>query len=303
MRNGIRRLVCSFLALGAVSAAALAGAGPAAADPANPLPVLALSCKQDVVAFRGQPIILARLAVNGIVTKAVSDTEGLGPLAATAVGVVFPLGIGVEVGEVPNGAGVVSPQAVADAVVAVVRPMKEIEERADTVVAKVREQVEASCGMAVRALNPTPPPEAEPAPPSQAPVEPTEPSTGPGTPIGSATQLPAPSLSPPTGAPRAAAPPRDYGGVPYAPAGVYTPSSPEVQVPEVQAGVPGYTPQFGIVGQDENGADVHRAAGNAQALPVDHPRTGGVGAPVLLAALVLSVVTGSLVRTWVLRRS
>ncbi|WP_156755355.1 hypothetical protein [Actinokineospora pegani] len=299
MRNGIRRLVCSSLAVAAVSAAALAGAGPAAADPANPLPFLALSCEQDVVAFRGQPIILARLAVNGMVTKAVSDTEGLGPLAAVAVGVVFPLGIGVEVGEVPDGEGAVSPQAVADAVVAAVRPMREIEEQADTVVAKVREQVEASCGMAVRALNPTPPPETtEPAPPSQAPDEPT--ATPPGTPTGSATRLPAPSLYPPTSAPGsgATAPPRDYSGIPYAPAGVYTPSSPEAQV-----GVPGYTPQFGIIGQDENGVDVQRAAGNAQVLPADHPRTGGVGAPLLLAALVLSVVTGSLVRTWVLRQS
>ena len=44
------------------------------------------------------------------------------------------------------------------------------------------------------------------------------------------------------------------------------------------------------------------AAGRATALPrLSGP--GGVGAPVLVAVLMLALVTGALVRTWALRRT
>jgi len=62
--------------------------------------------------------------------------------------------------------------------------------------------------------------------------------------------------------------------------------------------VPGYAPQFGILGA-EDAKDV--AAGKVRALPL-----GGhtaVGLPVLLAVLMLSTVSGALVRTWALRRA
>jgi hypothetical protein len=62
--------------------------------------------------------------------------------------------------------------------------------------------------------------------------------------------------------------------------------------------VPGYAPQFGILGA-ENG-DV-AAAGKVQALPVRG--SAPVALPVLLSVLMLSVVSGALVRTWVLRRA
>jgi hypothetical protein len=48
--------------------------------------------------------------------------------------------------------------------------------------------------------------------------------------------------------------------------------------------------------------DSVQAAGRATALPrLSEP--GGVGAPVLVAVLMLALVTGALVRTWALRRT
>lgn len=60
--------------------------------------------------------------------------------------------------------------------------------------------------------------------------------------------------------------------------------------------VPGYAPQFGILG----GEDV-TTAGQVQTLPLHGPTA--VGLPVLLAVLMLSTVSGALVRTWTLSRS
>jgi len=293
VRIGVRRIASSSLLGLVVGSACLVGASPAAADPLNPLPFLALSCRQDVVAFKGQPIVLARLAVNGMVTKAVADTPGLGALTATAVGLTFPLGTGIEVGAVPDGTGRITPRAIADAVVAQVRPMRELRGAADAVAAEVAEQVVAECGMTARALNPSTPTTTPPAPPTTAKPPTTTP---PGTPVGEATALPPVRFTPPRpAASTGTAPPRDYGAVPYAgPGGVYRPSA--------ATGVPGYAPQFGILGQDSGGVDVRTAAGGAQALPA-FGRTGGVGVPIVLAALFLSVVTGALVRTWVLRKS
>jgi hypothetical protein len=88
----------------------------------------------------------------------------------------------------------------------------------------------------------------------------------------------------------------DYGSVPFAQAGLFAPS------PGVRYGgaVPGYTPQFGILGTDKPGDGV-QAAGRAEALTP--PEGQKIALPVLLAVLALSVVTAALVRTWVLRRA
>ncbi|GLZ37439.1 hypothetical protein [Actinokineospora sp. NBRC 105648] len=82
-------------------------------------------------------------------------------------------------------------------------------------------------------------------------------------------------------------------GTVYAEAGVFTPAA----APDALYGaVPGYAPEFGILGSDTTGV---RTAGEARVLPV--VPVGGVGLPVVPAALALSVVTGALVRAWVLR--
>jgi|tagenome__1003787_1003787.scaffolds.fasta_scaffold20961007_3 hypothetical protein len=88
----------------------------------------------------------------------------------------------------------------------------------------------------------------------------------------------------------------DYGSVPYAQAGLFAPS------PGVRYGgsVPGYTPEFGILGADNKGDGV-QAAGRAEALAP--PESQKIALPVLLAVLALSVVTAALVRTWVLRKT
>jgi hypothetical protein len=89
----------------------------------------------------------------------------------------------------------------------------------------------------------------------------------------------------------------DYSSIPFAKAGLYAPS------PGVRygGGVPGYSPQFGILGTDTPPADGVQAAGHAEAL-------GGVPGrdidiSVLIAVLALSGVTAALVRTWVLRKA
>ena len=83
-----------------------------------------------------------------------------------------------------------------------------------------------------------------------------------------------------------------YGSLPFAMPGLYSPS------PGVRYGsqVPRASNGTGVQG------DSVQAAGRATALPrLSGP--GGVGAPVLAAVLLLALVTGALVRTWVLRRT
>ncbi|WP_199440560.1 hypothetical protein [Umezawaea beigongshangensis] len=88
-----------------------------------------------------------------------------------------------------------------------------------------------------------------------------------------------------------------YGSLPFAAPGGYAPS------PGVRYGgqVPGYSPGYDVLGADD--ADGVQTAGRAQALPRLGGSAGGVGAPLLLAVLALSCVTGALVRTWALRRA
>ncbi|SEB39965.1 hypothetical protein SAMN04489727_1394 [Amycolatopsis tolypomycina] len=97
------------------------------------------------------------------------------------------------------------------------------------------------------------------------------------------------------------APMRDYSGIPFATAGLFTPS------PAIRYGsqIPGYAPQYGLTGPDgtaENNSGV-QAAGQAEALPsASDGFTNGSNLPLLIAVLALSGVSAGLVRTWVLRR-
>ncbi|MDQ3404043.1 MAG: hypothetical protein M3548_11690 [Actinomycetota bacterium] len=87
----------------------------------------------------------------------------------------------------------------------------------------------------------------------------------------------------------------DYSSLPFAKPGLFSPS------PATRYGgaVPGYAPQFGILG-GEGDANGVQAAGRADTLgPVEGDR---IALPVLLAVLALSGATAALVRTWVLRR-
>jgi hypothetical protein len=97
------------------------------------------------------------------------------------------------------------------------------------------------------------------------------------------------------------APMRDYSGIPFATAGLFTPS------PAIRYGsqIPGYAPQYGLTGPDgaSDGNSGVQTAGQAEALPsASDGFTNGSNLPLLLAVLALSGVSAGLVRTWVLRR-
>lgn len=98
------------------------------------------------------------------------------------------------------------------------------------------------------------------------------------------------------------APMRDYSGIPFATAGLFSPS------PAIRYGsqIPGYAPQYGLSGPDGASPDGNsgvQTAGRAEALPaVSDGFTNGSNLPLLIAVLALSGVSAGLVRTWVLRR-
>ncbi|GGS19439.1 hypothetical protein [Actinokineospora fastidiosa] len=276
----MRRLLGITAAILASAATALIPASASAAPP----PFLAVDCEQTVHAFRGQPVRLSRIAVSRLVTDA--TRAELGGLRAAAVNLAFPLGPAIPVGVVPNGSAEIPGAVIADAVAEAVAPLPEIAPAAAAVTDGVRTRVAEACGMTVHALDKT---DAE---PGEAPRPPAadDPATTPNAqPVGGADAAPAEvELYDPAQFARSA--PRDYGGIPVAHAGVFAPS------PDDRYGsVPGYSPEFGLLGRE----GVVDTAGEARALPVGG---GQVALPVLLAVLLLSVVTGALVRTWVLRR-
>ncbi len=97
------------------------------------------------------------------------------------------------------------------------------------------------------------------------------------------------------------APMRDYSGLPYATAGLFSPS------PALRYGsqIPGYAPQYGVTNPDGTsaGSSGVQTAGRAESLPsASDDFTNGTGLPLLIAVLALSGVSAGLVRTWVLRR-
>ncbi|MFD6069846.1 MULTISPECIES: hypothetical protein [Amycolatopsis] len=95
------------------------------------------------------------------------------------------------------------------------------------------------------------------------------------------------------------APMRDYSSIPMATAGLFSPS------PGLRYGgqIPGYTPQFGVTTENQNGNPDVQTAGQAEALPrVSDGFTQDGKLPLLIAVLALSGVSAGLVRTWVLRR-
>lgn len=98
------------------------------------------------------------------------------------------------------------------------------------------------------------------------------------------------------------APMRDYSSIPYANAGLFTPS------PALRygTGIPGYSPNFGILGDDSSyaGGNAVQNAGSASMLPsASGGALGDVGLPGLLAVLALAGASAGLVRTWVLRKA
>jgi len=92
------------------------------------------------------------------------------------------------------------------------------------------------------------------------------------------------------------APMRDYSGIPYALAGLWSPS------PGLRYGgqIPGYAPEVGALGQGTGGGSAVQNAGQAESM-AGGEASNPVGLPMLIAVLSLSGVSAALVRRWVLR--
>jgi hypothetical protein len=326
MRGRMRGVAAVTALLLSVCAFGLAGGGTAAAAE----PIVVGDCSTSVQGTPGQPVALAPAAVLGVVTDAVRAVPILGPGLAGAARNAFAALPPIPIGALPNGTGHITGGTIAKAVVAELKKIPLLGPVLGAVVNSVRSTLTDVCGIAVKGVNAVAAPVqdgadavAETSEDVTGQILPGAPGPGPGTPGGETPggetpgtggpptggDLPAPNQPPvgglapgdwslyPEGLAGLGRSPLDlYGSIPYARAGLFAPS------PGVRYGgaVPGYSPQFGILGTD-TAADNVQAAGRAEVL--EPPRGQRIELPVLLAVLALSGVTAALVRTWVLRRA
>jgi hypothetical protein len=307
----------------------LAGSGTATAAE----PIVVGDCSTTVQGTPGQPVALAPGAVLGVVTDAVRAVPILGPPIAGTVGQAFAALPPIPIGALPNGTSYITGGTIANAVVAQVKKIPLLGPLVlAPVVSTVQSVLTQICGVTVIGTNAVAAPvqdgakavadasqQATGAIPG-APGAPGGPSTGgpgagnPQQPGGSGgggdTGMPAPNQPVGNGLPGLGldlyqqglwnfgrVPMADYSSIPFARAGLFSPS------PGVRygGGVPGYTPEFGILGTDTPIDDGVSVAGRAEALTP--PADQRIEFPVLLAVLMLSCVTATLVRTWVLRNT
>jgi hypothetical protein len=323
MRRRVKSLVSAVALFFATSLAVLlAGSGTAVAAE----PIVIGSCATSVQGAPGQPVSLAPAAVLGIVTDAVRAVPILGPPLAGAANQAFAALPPIPIGALPNGTGYITGGTIANAVTAELRKIPLLGGIIATVVSGVQQQLTALCGVTVTGVNGAAAPVQDGAKAvadaSEAAVGQAVPGAGGGTPGTGGTPGSKPGTTPGGGSGGSPAPNQpvtggtndlglqlyqqglwdfgrspmaDYSNIPFARAGMWAPS------PGVRygGGVPGYSPEFGIVGDTtDDGVSV---AGRAEAL--SPPKNQRVEFPVLLAVLALSGVTAALVRTWVLRRA
>jgi hypothetical protein len=308
--------------LGACSATLMVGSGTATAAQ----PIVVGSCATTVTGAPGQPVSLAPSAVLGVVTDAVRAVPLLGPPLASGAGQAFAALPPIPIGALPNGTGHITGGTIATAVVTQVKKIPLLGPVLGVVVGTLQSTLTQLCGITVTGANAVAAPVQDGAKAVAdatggivpgGPGAPGGPGTGnpgtgnpggpgnPGAPNGGA---PGPNSPPVGGLPGLGlnlyqpglwgfgrSPMADYSNIPFALAGMWAPS------PGVRygGGVPGYSPEFGILG-DTPRDDGVSVAGRAEAL--SPPAGQRVEFPVLLAVLVLSCVTAALVRTWVLRK-
>ncbi|WP_026421756.1 hypothetical protein [Actinokineospora inagensis] len=331
-KTGVATLV---LVLSGTTAALLAGSGTAAAAE----PIVVGDCATTVQGAPGTPISLSPAAVLRPVLDIVNAVPLLGPsLAGGVSGAVSSMG-NIPLGAIPAANSTIPGGTIAAAAVPQIKnaigKVPLIGSVLNGVVSSVQSTLTAGCSITVQVVNAATAPVQDGAKavagavqqgtaalpnlvPGLIPGTPNKPGTNPGTTPGN-PQTPGgtpgttgnPTTGPntsviggitPGGLPLygsglsfGRSPMTDYAGIPYAEAGLFSPS------PGVRYGgsVPGYAPQFGILGSgDANGV---QAAGHAEAM--DSPGGRGIELPVLLAVFALSGVTAALVRTWVLRRT
>lgn len=303
----------------------LAGGGTATAAE----PIVIGDCSVSVQGTPGQPVSIAPGAVLGIVTDAVRAVPILGPPLAATAKQAFAALPPIPIGALPTGTGYITGGTIANAVVAELNKIPLLGPVLGSVVSTVQTQLTQLCGVTVTGVNAAAAPvqdgTAAVADASEAAVgqitgqtggTPGSPGSNPGS-SGSGGTTPG-STGGGTTAPTSPvvgglgglgldlyqgglwnygrSPMADYSNIPFARAGLWAPS------PGVRYGgsVPGYSPEFGIVG-DTPPDDGISVAGRAEAL--SPPKNQRVEFPVLLAVLFLSGVTAALVRTWVLRKA
>jgi hypothetical protein len=334
MRGRVKRLAAAMaLVLTTTVTGLLAGTGTANAAE----PIVIGSCAATVEGEPGQPVALAPAAVIEVVLDVVRVVPLGGPLLANTLRPVFAALPPIPIGALPTGQGYITGGTIANAVTAELKKIPLLGPVLSAVVKGVQSALSAGCGVTVKGVNTVAAPVQDTADAAGDLSEKTTakviesipglprsggggtgggsgtvppPATGPGGGTGGTdTGMPAPNQPPLGGLSDIGLdlyqpglwdygrwPMADYSNIPFARAGLWAPA------PGVRYGgsVPGYSPEFGIVGDlpPDDGVDV---AGRAEA--IDPPAAQRVEFPVLLAVLALSCVTAALVRTWVLRRA
>ncbi|WP_112276257.1 hypothetical protein [Lentzea terrae] len=306
-----------LLSVTAATLLALVSASVGAVPATAAEPIVVGSCATSVQGTPGTPVSLSPNAVLQPVTDLVRAVPLLGPPLVEPFKQAFSQLKPIPIGAVQAGTTTISGATIANAVMAELQKLPLLGPILGTLDKTVRATLTSGCGVVVTGVNQVAAPVQDGSKAVadasqqavggiQAPKPPAgQPQPQPGTPPGQQ-----PGVTPGTpGAPQGIAGNRDfalysfgsnfgrvplftYGSLPFAMPGLYSPS------PGVRYGsqVPRASNGNGVDG------DPVQAAGRATALPrLGGP--GGVGAPVLVAVLLLACVTGALVRTWVLRRT
>ncbi|SFR17546.1 hypothetical protein SAMN04488564_104602 [Lentzea waywayandensis] len=307
----MRLLSVAATALLALVSASVGGVAHAAE------PIVVGSCATTVQGAPGTPVSLSPAAVTQPITDLVRAVPLLGPPLAEPFKQAFAQAKPMPIGAVQVGTTTISGATIANAVMAEVQKIPLLGPILGTLDKTVRATLTQGCQVTVVAVNQVVAPVQDgakavadasqqavgaipgaPKPPGQQPspqpgTPPGQPGTQPGVPgVGAGAPSNRDFSLYPIGSNFGRVPLFSYGSLPFAMPGLYSPS------PGVRYGsqVPRASNGTGVEG------DLVQAAGRATALPrLSGP--GGVGAPVLVAVLLLALVTGALVRTWVLRRT
>ncbi|WP_086666962.1 hypothetical protein [Lentzea kentuckyensis] len=297
-------------------ASAAVGVTPATAAE----PIVVGSCATSVQGTPGTPVSLSPAAVTQPITDLIRAVPLLGPPLAEPFKQAFAQAKPMPIGAVQVGTTTISGATIANAVMAELQKLPLLGPILGTLDQTVRATLTSGCQITVTGVNQAAAPIQDgskaiadasqqavgavpgaPKPPAQQPQpQPgTQPGQQPGVNPGTTPGVPAGSPSNrdfslyPLGTNFGRVPLFSYGSLPFAMPGLYSPS-PGVrygsQVPRASNG-------------NSYQSDQVQAAGRATALPRLGGGPGGVGAPVLVAVLMLALVTGALVRTWVLRRT
>src|SRR5437660_6007324 len=303
MGRRVRGLAAALAVVFAVVTTSLL-AGSAGSANAAAAPIVIGSCATSVQGAPGTPVSLSPSAVLSPVVDAVRAVDPLGLIWPT-VRNTFAALPPIPIGALPTGNGFITGGTIANAVIAQLRNIPILGPIIATVAATVQSTLTSMCGVTVTGVNAAAAPVQDAAKAiadasQQAAAgltgggtggggtAPSKGGTSPGTGSGGGagtSQPVGPNQEVLGGVPFSGvdlsqfwwtgrSPMADYGSIPFARPGLFAPS------PGVLYGgsVSGYTPQFGILGSDNQ--DGVQAAGHAEAL--DAPSGNKIALPVLL---------------------